>query len=457
MKIKKGMRALSLLMVMALLGAMFVPAVSAEENSNSDQLNKVNNPSVIIGDYTNIYNVGVTDLSTLKASEIKNPEELTIPRSLKEYDVVSFEIPSINSEVKDTSSLPIIIDSTHYTAKLKAATFENIDDGIDSYIGYIDGISDSEILLTISDNVIVGSISLNGETYYIKPVEPRYRISKEQPVYHIIYSSKDVLQEKPIKIDDGPVDVLISDKETLPDKSNSYSNINKDSTSKSNQWETVNILIATDNQFYTQESNWKATAQDIINTANSQNVFGRNDIRVSLCVMKYDDSKRIDLSNDPNIAGTENEILTVFKNNYDNSYLNSRAIDIALYLGGYDSESDAQGASWGFGNGNYWGQWAWAQMVADGVSYWGSVGGRRNISIHELGHIFNAHHQNTGGTNNAYEWWDPLPKHTVMWSYFIEGVNMNEFSSPNYHGDATHDNALAIKDAKSTVAGYRYN
>jgi hypothetical protein len=44
-----------------------------------------------------------------------------------------------------------------------------------------------------------------------------------------------------------------------------------------------------------------------------------------------------------------------------------------------------------------------------------------------------------------------------MWSYFIEGVNMNEFSSPNYHGDATCNNALAIRDAKSTVAGYRNN
>jgi len=41
--------------------------------------------------------------------------------------------------------------------------------------------------------------------------------------------------------------------------------------------------------------------------------------------------------------------------------------------------------------------------------------------------------------------------------YYGTNFNLWEYSSPNYHGDATHDNALAIKDAKSTVAGYRYN
>jgi hypothetical protein len=41
-----------------------------------------------------------------------------------------------------------------------------------------------------------------------------------------------------------------------------------------------------------------------------------------------------------------------------------------------------------------------------------------------------------------------------MWSYYVEYVNSYEFSSDNYNGDATHDNARAIREAKAGVAGY---
>ena len=44
--------------------------------------------------------------------------------------------------------------------------------------------------------------------------------------------------------------------------------------------------------------------------------------------------------------------------------------------------------------------------------------------------------------------------HTVMWSYFFEHLNCYEFSSDDYHGDATHDNARAIREAKAWVASY---
>ena len=101
------------------------------------------------------------------------------------------------------------------------------------------------------------------------------------------------------------------------------------------------------------------------------------------------------------------------------------------------------------------GRHSWAQMVMDwyDLCYWGTPQGRRCISIHEVGHNFNAHHEGTPGYNQAYAFNGGL-SHTVMWSYYIEYVNCYEFSSDNYHGDALHDNARAIREAKAWVAGY---
>jgi len=436
----------SVVLLALLLAAMaMVPMVSAGELSE-----QTGNHFSIEG-LTTIKSLNVHDKNELKTETIVSPQELTIPQPVKKFDLVTFDIPAINENVEKKQNPVVVIGESKYSILLTRANFENIDDGIDSYYGTLNGIKDSEVLLTIADNVITGSVRLTNETFYIKPVEPRMRISADRPVLHIIYSSNDVSLEKPIKIDDGTLRIPV----TTGMPRSEYIGVNNEEPRSVNaitQWATVNILVATDNQFYTQESNWMATAQDIINTANSQNVFGRNDIQVSLSVMSYDDSKRTDLSNDADIVS---DPLGTFYEHFSNSYLNANSADIALYLGGYNANGDAQGASWGYGNGNYWGQWAWAQMVYDDAFYTGTVHGRRSISIHELGHIFNADHETSSGTSRAYEWWNPLPQHTVMYSYFSEYINVNEFSSDNYHGDSTHDNALSISNAKATVATYR--
>lgn len=446
MNAKKGVRALSLLLVIALVGAMFVPAVSAENNESKMEQH------LLIDGMTNINVLNAQKTEDLIASGIQSPEELTIPQIITKYDMITFDIPDIKNELENFESLDITIGNQKYSMKLTKADFSKVKDNIESYYGTLNGIENSEIFLTISDTVIVGSISIDSETFYVKPVEPRKRVSSEKPVLHIIYSSNSVNQEKPIKIDDGTLETpIIKDTKELISSNDGLSQESR-SVDSTKQWTTVNILITTDNQFYLDESDWKATAEDIINTANSQSSFGRDDVQVSLCVVAYDDSKRMDLSNDPDITS---EPLGTFYEHFDNNYLNARYADIALYLGGYNADGGSQGLAWGFGNGPYWGQWAWAQMVYDDPFYTGTVHGRRCISIHELGHIFNADHENSAGTNRAYGWWDPLPKHTVMWSDFIEAYNVYEYSSIDYHGEATRNNALAIRNAKSTVATYR--
>ncbi|MFA6331996.1 MAG: hypothetical protein WCX22_03510 [Methanoregula sp.] len=85
--------------------------------------------------------------------------------------------------------------------------------------------------------------------------------------------------------------------------------------------------------------------------------------------------------------------------------------------------------------------------------YDGSLHARRYCVIHELGHIFNAGHQDSSGTNKATFWLNPSPQFTVMWSeYFGSLINTHEYSSPAYHGDSDHNNAGAINAAKSFIA-----
>ncbi|WP_054847603.1 hypothetical protein [Methanoculleus chikugoensis] len=104
------------------------------------------------------------------------------------------------------------------------------------------------------------------------------------------------------------------------------------------QYATVNLLVVTDNQFYQDQDNWKTVAQDIVAEANRQ--FDRDDIRVTLCVMAYTDSKRVQLSNHSNI--TSNPVVAV-QAIYPNTDLDLWAADIALYVGGYDADGSAQG------------------------------------------------------------------------------------------------------------------
>jgi hypothetical protein len=178
-----------------------VPIVSAD-----DRLDQTGNHFSIVGLTTmKIYNVH--DKNELTTSSILSPQDLTIPGPVKKFDLVTFDIPSINENIKKNQNLDVLIGNTEYSMKLTRSNFENIDDGIDSYYGTLNEIKDSEVLLTISENIITGSVRLNNDTYYIKPVEPRIRISMDRPVLHIIYSSADVVQDKPMKIDDGTLKI----------------------------------------------------------------------------------------------------------------------------------------------------------------------------------------------------------------------------------------------------------
>ncbi len=98
-------------------------------------------------------------------------DNLEIPPAVNRYELVTFNQQELNTNLRSSSPhLSFLIDSTEYSVDLNRMDFESIDDGIDSYSGKLDGESNSSVLLTVSDNATIGSITLNDETYYIEPV-----------------------------------------------------------------------------------------------------------------------------------------------------------------------------------------------------------------------------------------------------------------------------------------------
>ena len=440
-----------MLLAVLLLSIVVVSAVSAQDVTGTPATGD-GEPVLVIGGSMDVLIAGATSVSDMRTSGITEPEELNVPKGITRYDLVTFDHIALNKQVRGV--LPLRIHGKEYQAELHRMDFEQIDDDIDSYEGMIAGVDGSDVLLTTGGNVLVGSVTLGDETFWITPVESRVRAEKEASPLHVIYSSRDVENpEKPVIIDYG----TLTPSEGYA-TAEAPENLESSTIGLQDQYATVNLLVVTDNQFYQDQSNWKSVAQDIVAEANRQ--FGRNDILVSLCVMAYTDSRRVQLSNQHDIL---TEPLDAFERVYPNSDLDLWASDIALYVGGYDAAGSVQGSTYGYHP--YHHRHAWAQMVGEDLGYLGTTHGRRCVSIHELGHLFDTGHQDPDSERpnpsyrKAYQWYQPLSpplnlKNTVTYSFFNELLSTTEFSSDDYHGDADHDNARRIRETKWTVANY---
>ncbi len=432
----------TMLSALLLVSIMVVSMVGAQADNSNKNASNESNHAFEFENVTKIVAQGVTSVSELETKGIQNPKELNIPPSIKKYDVVTFNQAELNSNIKKT--LQIHIKGKRYNVEMKRMNFENIDDGVDSYKGKLVGVANSEVILTTSDNAISGRVTVDNETFWIRPIEPRKRLENGKPPLHIIYSSKDIESPKtPATIDNGTMKASYTTKSKPAEQQNVIIQSNVQ----------VNLLVGTDNQFYTDETNWVTTAQGIIAEANNQ--FGRTDMQVALNVVSYDASKRFDLSNNASITS---QPLQTFVYYFNNQYLNSKSADIAIYLGGYDADGNNNGLAYSYPNGRH----AWAQMVRDwyggGWTYDGSDHGRRVTTIHEIGHMFGADHESAGGYTQAYSWWisSYIQYYTVMWSTYMGANGQYEFSSSTYpyHGDSTHDNARKIRETKTTVGSY---
>ncbi len=422
---------------------------------NSNVRQNISNNIQIYLSKKNIITDVAKEISTkdeLKALGIQNYEKLMVPSSkfVRNYDIITVESDLLYKELEAGNSITIAIGGTDYPAELSRMNFENIDDHIESYRGNLTGVKNSDILFTIGEKVLIGRITLENTTYWINPIELRQTIETNQLPLHIVYNSNQVTN-KTTKIDNGlaPAPEITSNFSGIGIFGNSpikESNIEQTPLS---QVVTVNILVVTDTEFYN-NSYWIPFAQNIVAMANI--ALGTSDINVHLNPI-YDDSRR-------NIFSTDERKTTyplqLLYDVYPPPILNSSNADIVLYLGGNDFVNGPdQGSSWGYGSPDFERRrYAWAQMVKDDLFYTGTAQGQAIISIHEIGHLFGACHQNQPECTpyaRAHSLDLPSLNDTVMWDSYCEWLSLPLFSSDDqyYHGFAlgseTHDNSRKHK------------
>ncbi len=418
-----------------------------------------------------------TDVKTGITSDSKDTDELekqygvlNIPSTVLTYDAVSFKTVNLNKEGEN--SLKVRIYGKEYELMLELITIGKSYEGINSYEGYIQEMNNSNVLFTFDESmnksIVYCFIQLENEQLYVLPVQTRENGLKTDNPLHIIYSSNDVAsptEEQRINIEKR-ADNYSTGQLKLPETGYFSGVTSLKPQNSPSSLAFVDVLVAVDNEFYENETNWISSAVNLMVATATQ--FRRSDIGVYLTVQDYDYSKKDILSGSPR---ENSDPLNLFVDTFSPEYLNSKNADIAVYLGGNDitsgNDATAQGMAFGYGfygNVTYHNicRYAWCQMVEDtepawGPIYDGSEHARTYCVTHELGHIFNANHEDSEGTNRAYFWFELLSpmKRTVMWSgYFGPFSSTSEFSSSNsgYHGDNTHDNAGAIRAVKHNIA-----
>ena len=434
---------------------LLLTAVICIQPVSADSLENANVPIFTIPEKTIMYDGKACPekvaLSTYTQSSLNIPEFIIESSNAKKasneirHDEEIYSLVTFNNPIpirSDTVEFDITLYGEEYTVNLERMP-ENIDDGIDSYLGTVEGIENSEVIFTVNDkNLLIGSISYPGEYLTITSLDTNVETRISQNPLHIVYSEYDILQPS------EPVDICGMLEPTVSEILASESLMNLDDTSRAtNSLVTVDVLVVTDNAFFTLEDNWVTKAQSYIAAANSATSFGREDVGVFLNVISYDSSKRIEMSTHDTVLTNP---LSTLMSIYPRSYLDSVNADICLYLGGHDrSTGTSQGQAYNFGD-----RYAWSQMVADASigAYNGGDHARKYCIIHEVGHCFNGRHE------QGYAKWfsGSLVSNTVMiGEYYGSLFNLLEFSStasPSYLGDATHDNAKMIRNYKATAS-----
>ncbi len=251
------------LLAVAFVMMIIIPVVGAQistaEINTLDHLNiHLENKNI-----TNVIVYDETSKANLSFFNIQKPEELRIPSNINKFDVVTFDHTSLNDQLKSGKGFTISIGGKDYIAELSPVKYENTSDGVYSYLGTLQGIDSSKILITTGKNVLIGDISLGNETFWIIPVEPRARTETSQSPLHIIYSSKNV-ENVTFIIDNQPVTANGAD---FPEINlERFSNLQ---STPPNEWVVVDILVVTDQEFYSTEPDWLATAHYIIANAGS--------------------------------------------------------------------------------------------------------------------------------------------------------------------------------------------
>ena len=201
-----------IIIILSLSWFGFIPFAGAQNN----HLNiHVENKSIIT--FIALDEISKANMSSYN---IHKPEELWIPSSVNKFDVVTFDHTLLNAYLKSGNGISISIGGKDYQTELSQMEFDLIrsrtenDDDVYSYHGILLSVNpaasdtplhqpDNDFLFTTGKNTIHGRVtlnSLNGETFWIIPIEPRARTENRTSPLHIIYSTRNVKNEQ-FKID----------------------------------------------------------------------------------------------------------------------------------------------------------------------------------------------------------------------------------------------------------------
>lgn len=426
----KKSKPIFLLIVLLILNTGFMPVASAEETGKEE----IDGCILEFSGFT----------KRIDDPHVKS--RVTIPSTIGRSEIVTFDARGIRDSLLRGEKITVCINGTNYIMNLHEiivnAPGEN--PGVCSFAGNLIGIEQSDVVLTVSNRVVLGRISIQ-DVDYISESLPIY-CPESTEVLHYTYCSRDVAEEgiyitepyvPPLPEDYSPAgkkacesaDKIVGGSKTIAD---------------------VAILVVTDNQWITDEPDWQTKAQSVIAEANNR--LGDSDIQIRLLAI-YDSSKRYVLSNDPDVLSMP---LQTFYNHCPPSYLNGKGADIAIYMGGYDSTCPAIGAAYGYDQG---GRHAWAQMADDPSPHDAVHHDRAIVSMHEIGHLFDADHQDASGQietyNRAYEWteWLIYTYQTAVWAPTMKSSRY-EYSSEYGRGDSDHDNAQRMCETRFVVGNY---
>lgn len=464
--------------------APFVSAQDVSIDQNSSNHMQIRSETK---DITYLVVKNVASKSELDSYGVQKTDELKISSQIKKYNFVTVKSKLLKEQLKAGKGITISLGGKNYSAELSRVDFAENDAGIECYDGTLREIKDSEILFTISDTVLLGSITLGNETYIIDYVPQTESGKNIQSPLQFLYNANDVIYpEKPIgrgyiTLPDE-LDAKLTFKTPAENSGKAFSSVSQTTSSNVIQtsvdtYQYVNLLVVTDDQFKALDSNWQSRLYNICNYLHM--AYFKNDIKVVI---------------NPIVNGSRSSEFTNSSMKTTNPLELVRAVyppskmgyaDIVLYVGGYHIDHctnyphNIAGGSYGF----YYNKINMTQVAKYswimGVSESGQILSPSFLgltSTHEIGHLFGATQENLNDTDPRFLSYIPsyaraytiqtgpyAGKHTAVWS--VTSANGTPICVPLYSsateplygvplGNAAYDNSRVIRENRDIIANY---
>lgn len=448
------LRKISIVLLALLLAAMaMVPMASAENQIVSKDK--------------------VLDMEGLKDSQVfKNGKNVDSPAAserlnmFSEYALVTVDTKAFMKDVDTKNQIPVTIRGRKVVLNLKSIpspidenTVIHFDDMgersiieaplIKTYKGSIENVRNSDALFSVSDQAIVGHITLEGTRYEIDQMGPDMK-DEGKPV-HVIFDDSNRIKSQQTEV--GPLDIHLI---TEPQATHGVVAANQKTTTI----ETVTASTTQIDLLVVVDSEFRQTYTDPLTEINNR-ISAANTALSPADVSFYVRSIRAD--NSLTATGTQ-ALIEDFRYAYTQKR-DADHCDVALLLTGKSLTGPLAGSFEYYGYSDA--AWAVAQMVPRSYQGYTASPSHMNILVtHELGHTAGALHTHPNGDEPDPSWARPISwadgsttKYSVMEQYFRGNDQLLQFSTDSWwplgsHGDANHKNRQRIIEVKNIVAAF---